>query len=205
MNGRQARWWFLFGGFLVAAVLTAPRPVFAHTEGPAAGKTGQQPETHPANAPHQSEGNLSGIPQPLRLEHEELHAELVKATQEPGEIGKAAKVVAKLLHPHFVKEEEYALPPLGLLVPLAKGTITPEMKKAIPMTDKLKADLPHMLKEHQDIVVALERLAKAANKGGNPQYVHFAEKLKLHAQTEEQILYPAAILVGEYLKLKGSR
>jgi len=24
----------------------------------------------------------------------------------------------------------------------------------------------------------------------------------LHAQTEEEVLYPAAILVGEYLKLK---
>jgi hypothetical protein len=28
------------------------------------------------------------------------------------------------------------------------------------------------------------------------------EKLKLHAQTEEEVLYPAAILIGEYLKLK---
>jgi hypothetical protein len=29
----------------------------------------------------------------------------------------------------------------------------------------------------------------------------FAEKLRLHARTEEGVLYPAAILVGEYLKL----
>lgn len=28
----------------------------------------------------------------------------------------------------------------------------------------------------------------------------FAEKLKLHAQTEEEVLYPAAILLGEHLK-----
>jgi hypothetical protein len=26
--------------------------------------------------------------------------------------------------------------------------------------------------------------------------------LMLHAQTEEEVLYPAAILIGEYLKLK---
>jgi len=26
--------------------------------------------------------------------------------------------------------------------------------------------------------------------------------LMLHAQTEEEVLYPAAILVGEYLKVK---
>jgi hypothetical protein len=28
------------------------------------------------------------------------------------------------------------------------------------------------------------------------------EKLKLHAENEEQVLYSAAILVGEYLKLQ---
>jgi hypothetical protein len=32
--------------------------------------------------------------------------------------------------------------------------------------------------------------------------MQFAEKLKLHAKTEEQILYPTAILIGEYLKQK---
>jgi len=35
-----------------------------------------------------------------------------------------------------------------------------------------------------------------------PQYAEFSEKLILHAQTEEEVMYPAAILVGEYIKLK---
>jgi hypothetical protein len=35
------------------------------------------------------------------------------------------------------------------------------------------------------------------------EIVHFAEKLKLHAKNEEEVLYPAAILVGEYLKLQN--
>lgn len=74
----------------------------------------------------------SEIPKPLQVEHAELHATLVKATKEPGAVGEAAREVARLLHPHFVREEEFALPPLGLL-----------------------------------------------------------------AQTEEQVMYPAAILVGE--------
>lgn len=62
------------------------------------------------------------IPEPLKLEHQELHEELVRATKEPGRIGEAAKAVAAVLHPHFVKEEEYALPPLGLLSALATGS-----------------------------------------------------------------------------------
>ncbi|HWQ96104.1 MAG TPA: hypothetical protein VN368_01905 [Candidatus Methylomirabilis sp.] len=59
------------------------------------------------------------IPQSLKLEHEKLHAELARATRVHGKIGEAAKAVEKVLHPHFMKEEEYAMPPLGLLSSLS--------------------------------------------------------------------------------------
>jgi hemerythrin-like domain-containing protein len=59
-----------------------------------------------------------------------------------------------------------------------------------------------MLREHETIVSKLEKLREAAEKEQRPEYVHFCGKLKLHAQTEEQVLYPAAILAGEYIKLK---
>jgi hypothetical protein len=145
------------------------------------------------------------IPQPLKEEHRELHAELIRATQESGKIGEAARAVAELLHPHFVKEEEYALPPLGLLSLLAEGKATPEMKKIYAMTDTLKTGLRQMLEEHKAIITALDALSKIAKKENKEEYVHFAKKLILHAQTEEEVLYPAAILIGEYLKLKLSR
>jgi hypothetical protein len=48
------------------------------------------------------------IPSSLQEEHKELHHTLEKFTQLPGKTGIAAKEVAKLLHPHFIKEEEYA-------------------------------------------------------------------------------------------------
>ena len=142
------------------------------------------------------------IPQSLKAEHDELHSKLAKAIAAGGRVGEAAKEVARLLHAHFVKEEEYALPPLGLLVVLAQGKVTPEMSKALAMTDKLKAELPEMLKEHKAIVGALERLVSAAKAENRLEHAHFAEKLMLHAQTEEEVLYPASILIGEYLKLK---
>ena len=141
-------------------------------------------------------------PQPLKAEHEELHAELAKATKVKGKIGDAAKTVAEVLHPHFVKEEEYAMPPLGLLPIIARGKVSMEMWEALMMTDKLKAELKQMLKEHKGIVGALKRLAAIAKKEKKMEYVRFAEKLMLHAKTEEEVLYPASILVGEYLKLK---
>jgi hypothetical protein len=141
-------------------------------------------------------------PQSLKTEHEELHGELEKAVMSGGKVGEAAKAVATLMHPHFEKEEEYALPPLGLLPLLAKGEVTSEMGQVLTMTDKLKADLPHMLAEHKGIVVALKKLAQVAKAEKKPEVAAFADKLTAHAQTEEEVSYPTAILIGEYLKLK---
>jgi hypothetical protein len=143
-------------------------------------------------------------PESLELEHQELHKQLVKAIEEGGKIGEAARAVADVLHPHFEKEEEYALPPLGLMSSLSKQVqIGPEIKTVFAMTDRLRADLPHMIEEHDGIVTALENLIEVAEKEHKIHIVQFAEKLKLHAKTEEEVLYPAAILVGEYLKLKS--
>jgi hypothetical protein len=142
------------------------------------------------------------IPTPLKVEHEELHAELVALTKAPGRVGEAARRVASLLHPHFVKEEEYALPPLGLLGVAASGKITPEMRAVVTMTDRLKEDLPHMLAEHRQVVGSLEALAEAGRAEKQPEAVRFAEKLRLHAEFEEDVLYPAAILLGEHVKAR---
>lgn len=142
------------------------------------------------------------IPSSLQAEHKELHETLVKFTRLPGKTGAAAKEVAKQLHPHFLKEEEYALPPLGLLTDLAKGRTTADMKEAITMADKLKEDWQQMLSEHKQITGALDKLQKAAKEERHPEVVRFTESLKLHAKNEEEVLYPTAILIGEYLKMK---
>jgi hypothetical protein len=55
----------------------------------------------------------------------------------------------RVLHPYFVREEEIALPPLGLLEPLSKAPPT---------------------------------------------------KLQLHAKSEEELFYPAALLVGDVVR-----
>ena len=91
-----------------------------------------------------------------------------------------------------------------MLPALAEGKVLPEMEAAVAMAYRLKADLGHMLLEHKEIVDALRALKEAANSENNAAAAQFAEKLMLHAQTEEEVLYPAAILVGEYLNLKLS-
>lgn len=140
------------------------------------------------------------IPLPLKQEHEALHDQLRQATLVAGEVGELAKTLARLMHPHFVKEDQIALPPLGLLVALASGDATPEMAGVLMLTDQLEAELPTMLAEHQTIVAALHRLRDAAQREGRTEIVEFAQRLMEHARTEETVMYPAAILVGKFVR-----
>lgn len=89
-----------------------------------------------------------------------------QATQAGGEFGELAETLARLMHPHFVKEDQIALPPLGLLAALAHGDATPEMAGVLALTDQFEAEIPAMLAEHQAIVDALQRLRDAAQRAG---------------------------------------
>ena len=143
---------------------------------------------------------LIRIPESMQSEHGAIHEELVRATNAPGPVGAAARELAAVLHPHFVREEEIALPPLGLLAPLAGGEFTPEMRDVLPLTDALRLELPRMLEEHKAIRAATSRLAEVARAEGNAVVTRLAEQLALHAQSEEELFYPAAVLVGELVR-----
>jgi len=144
------------------------------------------------------------IPDSIRTEHNAIHSVLMEATQAPGQVGVAARELAKVLHPHFEREEQIALPPLGLLAPLAAGDkVSQETLSAIlAMTDSLRAELPRMMEEHKSIRAAVEKLRIAARAAQLTKYEQLAEELALHAQTEEEVLYPSAVLVGDVIRMR---
>ena len=144
------------------------------------------------------------IPESIRREHEAIHSALAAAARGPGRVGAAAKALAEVLHPHFVREEEIALPPLALLAPLAAGSTLPEATRSTvaEMTNALRAEMPRMLEEHERIRSAVAELRTAAESAGAEAQVELADELALHARTEEEVLYPAALLVGELLRAR---
>jgi hemerythrin superfamily protein len=145
------------------------------------------------------------IPPSLKHEHGEMRASLEIAEKAPGKSGEAAREVARLILPHFKKEEEYALPPLDALAVMAGGGL-PEMPTSIiDKADRLRHELAEMLQEHKAIAKALEDLYETATGDARPELARFAKKLLLHAQMEEQIYYPAALVIGDYLKLKTGK
>jgi hypothetical protein len=176
----------LLGHLLALAVLA---PVASATASQAAEK-----------GPTDNRDVLLRTPASIHEEHQEIHAALERATREPGELGATARELATLLDPHFRREEEIATPPLSLLAPLSKGAATPQMRAVLPMTDALEAELPRMLEQHQRIGAARERFEASAQRAQRPEYVRLSETLAHHARQEEEVLYPAAILVGRYVK-----
>ena len=143
------------------------------------------------------------IPPSIRAEHEEIHAALERATQAPGRVGEAARALANVLHPHFVREEQIALPPLGLLAPLARGEFTEAMLQVLPMTDSLRVELPRMLEEHIAIRAATQKLGEVARAEHDSAVTRLAEQLALHARSEEEMFYPAALLVGDVVRARA--
>lgn len=145
------------------------------------------------------------IPQSIRDEHRKLHEELEKAMNRKDAIGGAARELGRVLHPHFVREEQLALPPLGALRALARGESVADAAALLAMADSLQRELPRMLREHEAIASAIDKLRAIAAAAGSVEHVRFANDLRLHARTEEEILYPAALVVGRLLRLSGAR
>jgi hemerythrin superfamily protein len=145
------------------------------------------------------------IPQSIQTEHEELHGELARAIKAGGKTGEAARTVLKVLQPHMAREEEFVAPALALLQPAAEGKLTEAMAAALPRIAMLESELPRMIAEHVRIVETLRDLVRAATEENQAGFARLAQVLIAHAQQEEEILYPAALLVGRVLSEKFGR
>jgi hypothetical protein len=145
---------------------------------------------------------MIAIPQSIQAEHKAIHNALTEATKAPGRVGIVARELAAVLGPHFKREDEIALPPLGLLAPLAAGETPPGMKEALAMSDALRKELPRMLQEHKQIRAATEKLRTIAREDDATVHAQFAEQLAAHATSEEEVLYPAAILIGDIIRAR---
>ncbi|MEX2282711.1 MAG: hemerythrin domain-containing protein [Gemmatimonadota bacterium] len=146
------------------------------------------------------EVDQSRVPHSVEAEHSAIQNELLSLTLRQSAVGKAARNLASLLEPHFEREEQIALPPLTLLQPLATRSVVVQQARMVALSDSLRAELPRMLQEHKKIAAAVSRLERAALDARDDRAIAFAYRLQLHALNEEEIMYPAAILVAEIVR-----
>jgi len=139
------------------------------------------------------------VPESLVEEHTELFHELRKLAKKSGEMGKAAKNLLATLEPHFEKEDETAMPLLGVLGPLSRGRET-DSSEVIRLHEEFCSEYPRMLEEHARIKELVAEVKRAASKKGEPGAVSLMDALAHHAAVEDEVLYPAAMLVGLVVK-----
>jgi len=140
----------------------------------------------------------------LRSEHEALRATLKRAMREPGRTGEAARRLGSVADGHFLREEKFVLPLLAMLPALARGESGAQLALAEKLLQGLKSGMEQMITDHRVMAELLRELARAAEAEDKPDYVAFAEELILHAHAEEEVLYPAALVAGAYVKLLRS-
>ncbi len=85
---------------------------------------------------------------------------------------------------------------------LSQGQAESWTAELLPIADRLDAEIPILLREHLTIRRALERLTAAAWREGHSDAAFLAQRLERHIQMEEEVFYPAALLVGKYLRLR---
>ena len=142
------------------------------------------------------------IPQSLRLEHEDTLNQLAALARRPGPVGVEARKALDLFKRHIKREEEYILPPLTLLPQLADGKVSPDMKWAITMADRVKADREEIFQEHTQITDAMNALANAAQRSHDSVALNFAHAAVADSLNDTELTEPMAIIVGDYLKVK---
>ena len=137
-----------------------------------------------------------GLPTSLVNEHSEL---LLRAEAFTRNRDSLAIELYQLIEFHFREEEEYVFPVLGVLPALSEGHIPPNADSIIGLARKYQSNAVKLLAEHQMITTLLEKYRLLS---GDSSVDAFKKQLEQHALTEEQIYFPAVVLVAEYLKLR---
>ncbi len=86
--------------------------------------------------------------------------------------------------------------------PALSGEITPDLKNSLELIERLRREFPHLSEDHPTIIRMLEDFDDAVRTEGKTEFSPFFSNLIHHAHAEEGILFPAAILIGDYLHLK---
>jgi hypothetical protein len=143
------------------------------------------------------------VPSSLKQVHESLLGKIHEVTLFQDSAGRAAVKLEELMRYHFKEEEEYVLPPLGLLPLLASGQLPEQSSHVILLTEKFRSQSAKIYAEHQMIKALMDEMMQADGNKSHPEIMEFENELLKHATAEEEVFFPASLLVGDYLKLKS--
>ncbi len=145
------------------------------------------------------------LSEPLRLSHARLNAALSAAMRAGGQTMIAAEAIAPLLEPHLQKEDTEVLQTLGVLEALAADGTDFAGVGDYAQLENLETSANSLREERAALSLAAERLLTTARTEGVNEVAEFAERLLSRLGLDQEIFYPAALLIRNYLRLKWGR
>lgn len=142
------------------------------------------------------------IPQYERVEQAGYLGYLRTLAKRTSPTGPAAQAVLDVLVPKLARLNAFVLPPLVLLSALADGEVTPDMRWAVAMADRAKAEHEALRQSHVDLKKALLALRDAAAAEGDTHTVGFTADLIDDDLSDQEIDEPLSILIGEILRAR---
>jgi hypothetical protein len=142
------------------------------------------------------------IPQSLRVEHDHTLEQLEMLSRRKTPVGAEARRALALFRQHLQREEEFILPPLTLLPQLADGKVSQDMKWAVTMAERVKAEREKTYQQHTQITDTMNALAAAARKAHDTEALDFAQGAVADSLNDIELLEPMSIVIGDYVKAK---
>jgi len=153
-------------------------------------------------SPAAAQSPSHGIPQSLVIEHEDAIAELNVLAGRKTPVAAEARKLRDLLKRHHQREAEFILPPLTLLPALARGEVRPDMRWALAMADRVKAEHEAIFHEHEAITDGCNGLLAAAERAHDRAAADFAHALVADSLNDLELLEPMVVLIGDVLRAR---
>ena len=108
--------------------------------------------------------------------------------------------ITSVLRHHFSEEEKQVFPLLAALPMLAADKMPGDRMNLVSLAEQLKGQLGHLSAEHQ-LVKSLINQFSWSDEADSARFARFKLALLRHALLEEEILFPAAIVAGDRMRL----
>lgn len=142
-----------------------------------------------------------GPPRSLQLQHEQIVRRLEHlATTRNGAVAATARRAAAFLKAHYAKEEEFVLPPLGLLSTILSNPNPSDLDRAVAMAERTKAALKELMDDHVQITALMNELIGAGNQHNDEELVRLATRVAAQSLNDIEVNQPATILIGEFIR-----
>jgi hypothetical protein len=146
------------------------------------------------------------VSQSIRFEHTAIVERLTKEAAKSGAAAAIAQKALVFIKAHFAKEEEFVFPPLGLLDQITAGESPSDSVKAaaLDMIERTKASKDSLQEDHIQITSMMNDLIQAATRANEPDLIAFAGNVAAHTLGEFEVLQPATLMIGDYLRSQRS-